>query len=572
MLRLSLEKLKKLHVDLKMYSKEKISWWFKFKTRIFLGINKSFFDMDFISELYFHILNRKIDQTKLNLKIDEEYLKKHGKNQIEKLVRLSKEVLFTKIYKNNMLDEKINLNSQDFRKITKVKEFNKFIKKRPIVLSTIFSVMNTKNNSVLYDYLIIDEASQTDMLACIGAMACAKNIIVVGDLKQLPQVDNIIFKEYFDKNIFNIESGYEYYKNNILKSFLTIYKDKVPTQLLREHYRCHPGIIEFCNQKYYDNKLIIMTEEKEKTNPFETIVGESLYYNDTNKTSKKEIENIKNYLVNNNISDIGIITPFRNQANLLSSQVGSEKILADTIHRFQGQEKDNILFAVTKAKIEGRSDFVSNSQLINVAVSRAKNKFILAHAGNLEETPDNDVKDLLKYINYNYPKTLKNIAKNSEFYMLSKEFNSDLLEAIQEYNLTHSHGTSEPSEIIVHSILEEIIKEKSFSSLNITLFKKLSLLVPDAILSGKFEEKELKFLKHHWAHVDFLIYDKFNHAPILVIEVDGLSFHKKDKQIWRDRIKDKALQIQKIPIIRISTSIQEKIKPIIIKKLTEILN
>ncbi|ASZ09076.1 hypothetical protein CK556_01735 [Mesoplasma chauliocola] len=560
LLKLSLEKIKKLHIDLKMYSKEKISWWFKFKTRIFLGIKKSFFETDFISELYFHILNKKINQIKLTIKIDEKYLKKVEKNQIEKLVRLSKEILFTKIYKNNMLDEKINLSSEDFRKIIRINEFNKFIKKRPIVLSTIYSLMNSKNNSVLYDYLIIDEASQTDMLACIGAMACAKNIIVVGDLKQLPQVDNKIFKKYFDMNIYNIDSGYEYYGNNILKSLLTIYKDKIPTQLLREHYRCHPGIIGFCNEKYYDNQLIIMTEEKDKTNPFETIAGESLYYNDTNKTSKKEIQNIKNYLVNNNISDIGIITPFRNQANLLSSQVGSEKILADTIHKFQGQEKDNILFAVTKAKIEGRSDFVSNSQLINVAVSRAKNKFILVHAGNLEETPDNDIKDLLKYIKYNYPDTINNIAKNSEFYMLSKEFNNDLLNAIKEYKLSHSDCTSQPSEIIVHNILEEIIKEEHYQHLDITLFKKLSLLVPDAIDSKKFNEKELKFLKHHWAHVDFLVYDKFSHKPVLVIEVDGLTFHKRQKQVWRDEIKDKALKIQNIPIIRISTATTENIK------------
>ncbi|ATZ21538.1 AAA domain-containing protein [Mesoplasma tabanidae] len=558
--KLSLKKLKKLHLNLKMYRKEKFTRWFKFKIWFTYKLKKDFFESDFIVELYFHILKKKQEKLEFAIKNDSKNLKKIGKNKVENLIKLSKQNLLTHIYKNFMLEDEIKLTYNNFNRFEKVSDFKNFIKKRPIVLSTIYSVINSKNSSVLYDYLIIDESSQTDMLACIGAMACAKNIIVVGDLKQLPQVDNKLFKKYFEMNNFEIEEGYEYFGNNILKSLSTIYKNKVPTQLLREHYRCHPGIIGFCNEKYYDNQLIIMTENNKNTNPFETIVGESLHYNDTSKTTRKEIQNIKEYLNKNEVNEIGIISPFRNQANLLAKNFGSEKIIANTIHKFQGQEKESILFAVTKAKINGRKDFVSNAQLINVAVSRAKSKFILAYAGNLEQTADNDIKDLLKYINYNFPNTIKNIAKNSEFYILSKEFNNDLLEAIEEYNLSHNNGTSEPSEIIVHNILEEIIKEEYYEHLDITLFKKLSLLVPDAIDSKEFNERELKFLKHHWAHVDFLLYDKFSHAPILVIEVDGLTFHKRQKQVWRDEIKDKALKMQNIPIIRILTSTTENIK------------
>ncbi|WP_404830156.1 AAA domain-containing protein [Segatella bryantii] len=32
--------------------------------------------------------------------------------------------------------------------------------------------------------------------------------------------------------------------------------------MLREHYRCHPKIINFCNQEFYDGKLIIMTKDR----------------------------------------------------------------------------------------------------------------------------------------------------------------------------------------------------------------------------------------------------------------------------------------------------------------------
>lgn len=39
-----------------------------------------------------------------------------------------------------------------------------------------------------------------------------------------------------------------------------IYGEEIPSQILKEHYRCHPQIIEFCNQKYYDGQLIPYTD------------------------------------------------------------------------------------------------------------------------------------------------------------------------------------------------------------------------------------------------------------------------------------------------------------------------
>lgn len=46
---------------------------------------------------------------------------------------------------------------------------------------------------------------------------------------------------------------------------LSVIKD-VPETMLREHYRCHPRIINFCNQKFYGGNLLIMTEDKGEEN------------------------------------------------------------------------------------------------------------------------------------------------------------------------------------------------------------------------------------------------------------------------------------------------------------------
>ncbi|WP_339034945.1 AAA domain-containing protein [Spiroplasma endosymbiont of Cantharis rufa] len=572
LLKLSLDKLNKFYINIKVYKKDKLSWWFKLKNKFKYKLPKNFFKYDFISEIYFHVLNKKAQELKENLIKNKKLLNEIDNNQLDDLIKISKEILYNSIYENYMSEEKINLTANNFTEVSY--EFVKLLNKQPIVLSTIFSLINSKPADVLYDYLIIDEASQTDMLASIASMACAKKIIVVGDLKQLSQVNSPNYKNYFEENKLFLNEGYEYWENNILKSLIKIYGEKIPNQLLREHYRCDPAIIEFCNQKYYNNELIIMTESENEQSPFELIVGESLYYTDTNnsKTSRKEFENIKQYLNDNKISDIGIISPFRDQANILNKQLGTDKIIANTIHAFQGQEKDSILFAVTRQSIKGKDDFVSNPKLINVAVSRAKNKFILAYSKNINSCPDNDIKDLINYIQFNFPNSKEVYKKNTEFYILSKEYNNDLIEFIKNYNKNHFNGAKEPTEIIVHTVLEKIISLEEFNNLDITLFKKLSHIIPKAIEKDIFNKREKEFLNHHWSHIDFLVYDKFNFEPVLAIEVDGYTFHRKEKQKWRDNLKDKALKIQNIPIMRISTDTYKKIGLSIINKIREIKN
>ena len=41
---------------------------------------------------------------------------------------------------------------------------------------------------------------------------------------------------------------------------MQVYGDRIPMMMLQEHYRCHPQIIRFCNEKFYENNLVIMTE------------------------------------------------------------------------------------------------------------------------------------------------------------------------------------------------------------------------------------------------------------------------------------------------------------------------
>ena len=92
-----------------------------------------------------------------------------------------------------------------------------FIKDYPVVLSTTYSLRTCLSKDVMYDYVIVDEASQVDLCTGVLALSCAKKTVIVGDLKQLPNVvdskDAKLTDEVF--NNFDIPEVYRY-KNCLL--------------------------------------------------------------------------------------------------------------------------------------------------------------------------------------------------------------------------------------------------------------------------------------------------------------------------------------------------------------------
>jgi hypothetical protein len=58
----------------------------------------------------------------------------------------------------------------------------------PALLSTCHSLRDSIADGYLLDYLIIDEASQVNLLLAGLAMSCARNVVVVGDQRQLPPI------------------------------------------------------------------------------------------------------------------------------------------------------------------------------------------------------------------------------------------------------------------------------------------------------------------------------------------------------------------------------------------------
>lgn len=430
----------------------------------------------------------------------------------------------------------------------------------PVILSTTFSSRDSLNDNVVYDYVIMDEASQVDIATGALAMSCAKNMVIVGDTNQLPNVvdkhteirADAIFNQY------NLSKGYRF-TNSFLQSVLEVMPNVTQT-MLREHYRCHPKIIEFCNQKFYRGNLIIMTEdhgEKDVLKVIKTVKGN----HSRNHFSQRQIDIIKNEIIPNDIinkKETGIIAPYNNQVQSLKEQI--DGIEQATVHKFQGKEKDTIIISTVEDEI---TDFVDDPYLLNVAVSRAKKKLILVVTGN-EQNKERNIMDLIDYIQYNNFEVVESNVY-SIFDYLYKQYTKERKLFLNKNNRKLEYD----SENLMYTLLEEILKNDDYKMLDFVCHFPVNMLIKNPYL---LNDDECLYAMNPATHVDFLVYNRISKRAILAIEVDGYAFHqKKTAQAKRDLLKNHIFELYYIPLLRFSTTGSGE-REKIINMLNKILN
>ncbi len=454
--------------------------------------------------------------------------------------------LAMKSLKNHLYNKFQNYNRRKYT-VKDLKIYGEqFIRDYPVVLSTTYSISSSLSSNICYDYLIVDEASQVDLVTGALALSCAKKVVIVGDLKQLPNVVNDKQKQLADEiyTKYNLPKAYRYCDHSLLLSTIELFPD-APKTMLREHYRCQPEIIEFCNQMFYNNELVVMTNRNTEKQPmivYRTAAGNMArgHYN------QRQIDVIKNEVIpqqhlNTSDSSVGIITPYRVQADCLQKEFDGTAIKADTVDKFQGQERSVIILSTVDNEI---GEFVSNPNRLNVAVSRAVDRFIVVTDGN-----DNDkvspVHELIEYIHY-HNHDIVDSKINSVFDYLYEINVKSREEILKKYGKSSEFD----SENLVFGIIKDILTENRFSRFNVAMH------VPFRLLLGELKnltQREIEFATNDWTHVDFLIFSKLSHLPNLVIEVDGFTFHNNEKQKERDRLKDTILTKYGIPILRLNT-------------------
>ena len=441
-----------------------------------------------------------------------------------------------------------------------------FLSEYPVVLTTCHSIRRNLSEGHLLDWVIIDEATQTNLHAAALAMSKARNVVVVGDLKQLGPI--------FDKNLesASISSplpAYDVTAHSILSSVTELYGQELPRTMLHEHYRCMPEIIEFCNKMFYDGELISMKSRKSDDQWPALMVRKTAPGNHmrtlrralTKGTySQREIDVVEE-LMGGTVDGVdfremlrgeesgsdymlGITTPYRLQADRLGEAIYSTadfpemSSLSETIHKFQGRgTKAMILSTVVDESRLGHMKlrFVDDPRMINVAVSRAKEKFILVT--NHDEAPRSKIiKALIDYVRFQNPSQVTESGVLSVFDLLYKEYS----ERLNEF-ASRVHGDSRyKSENIVWTLLNDILAEPTYGLLEVVSQVRLRDLLPNF---DRLNERQREFARSVSA-IDFAVYHKVSRRMLLAVEVNGTRFHEDSpEQQVRDELKAQIIGI-----------------------------
>ena len=235
-------------------------------------------------------------------------------------------------------------------------EYELFLNEYPVVLSTTHAIKTSLSPECLYDIVIVDESSQVDLPTGVLALSCARRAFIVGDEKQLPNVmtDNNEKRALEIWNKFELRNeSWNYATNNLLTSAKQLWP-KADTVMLKEHYRCHPKIAGFINKKFYEDQLIIMTEDNGEEDVLQVVfTAKGNHARGLVNQRQAEVIEYEIYpeLIRNGFVDIGVITPYREQVNLLNKIFG-EKLEVDTVNGFQGREKQAIILSTVLNKIK----------------------------------------------------------------------------------------------------------------------------------------------------------------------------------------------------------------------------
>jgi hypothetical protein len=258
-----------------------------------------------------------------------------------------------------------------------------------------------------FDVVIVDEASMAYVPQAAFAASLGKRVIICGDFKQLPPIassrDSLVTK-WLKEDVFHRAGVADWVEEGKLHPHLF---------LLKEQRRMHPDISAFTNRYIYHSLVgdhESVSSSRKRIVEHAPFPGRAAILLDTSymgafcitEKSSNSRSNLWQALISFQLihesylggaRSIGYVTPYRAQANLmdllLQDLYEKERLTADivsaTVHRFQGSERDVMIFDTVDSNPQERAGMLltgkDSERLINVAITRTKGKFI--HVCNL---------------------------------------------------------------------------------------------------------------------------------------------------------------------------------------------
>jgi very-short-patch-repair endonuclease len=255
-----------------------------------------------------------------------------------------------------------------------------------------------------FDVVIFDEASQMPVWDAVGAIARGKQVIVVGDPKQLPPTT------FFDRSDADMDDAAEIEDlESILDECLAA---NVPHKRLNWHYRSrHESLIAFSNERYYEGRLVTFPSPitDDRAVRYVHVAGGS-YERGSGRVNRAEAQAVVADVVRRlreprfeaELSSLGIVTFNSEQQRLIENLLDQERRTHPEIERFfnadwhepvfvknlesvQGDERDMILFSVAYGpdaaghvtQNYGPLNLDGGARRLNVAITRARTELVV---------------------------------------------------------------------------------------------------------------------------------------------------------------------------------------------------
>lgn len=262
-----------------------------------------------------------------------------------------------------------------------------------VIASTLTGAANRVLEGEKYSTLFIDEAAQALEAACWIAIRKAGRVILAGDHCQLPPTV---------KSIMALKGGL----GKTLMERIVENKPETVT-LLKMQYRMNEQIMKFSSEWFYNNMvesaptvshrgildydIPMIWIDTAECDGKEEFVGENFGRINraeaelTLQTLQQYLEKIGKQRILEESIDVGIISPYRAQVQLLRKELRKREffrpyrhlLTVNTVDGFQGQERDIILISLVRSNDGGDIGFLRDLRRMNVAITRARMKLII---------------------------------------------------------------------------------------------------------------------------------------------------------------------------------------------------
>jgi very-short-patch-repair endonuclease len=252
-----------------------------------------------------------------------------------------------------------------------------------------------------FDLVVIDEASQCDIASALPLLFRAKRSVIIGDPMQLRHISALPRSKDSDLQskygLVEARAAWMYSVNSLydLAAGLAVSSQIIN---LRDHHRSHADIIGFSNSKFYGGRLRVATPYDRLKRPRGQVAG-VIWQDVKGRTTRPGQSGAQNQIEAEALvvalddllvarqyeGSVGVVTPFRGQKQLIDKIIAQSpaieairlkrELLVDTVHRFQGDERDVMFFSpvVAEGITPGALAFLrSNGNLFNVAITRAR--------------------------------------------------------------------------------------------------------------------------------------------------------------------------------------------------------